>query len=96
MTSIKTALGRQAKIVRKTNEEFVLAKPLEDGSVAVGVFNLTGGPRAISVKFSDVGVSGRHSVRDLWRQKTTGEADDHFDAQIGAHDVLMVRLIPKS
>ena len=52
-------LGRQAKIVRKTNEEFVLAKPLEDGSVAIGVFNLTSGPRNISVKFRDIGVNGR-------------------------------------
>ncbi|MBL8234212.1 MAG: putative Ig domain-containing protein, partial [Bryobacterales bacterium] len=33
-------LGKQARIVRKTAEELVLAKPLEDGSLAVGLFNL--------------------------------------------------------
>jgi hypothetical protein len=35
-------LGQQARIVRKTAEEFILAKPLQDGNVAVGLFNLTG------------------------------------------------------
>ncbi|MBL8234286.1 MAG: putative Ig domain-containing protein, partial [Bryobacterales bacterium] len=33
-------LGKQARVVRKTAEELVLAKPLEDGSLAVGLFNL--------------------------------------------------------
>ncbi|MCK7498464.1 MAG: hypothetical protein MZW92_53395 [Comamonadaceae bacterium] len=34
-------LGRQAGILRKTDDEFVLAKPMEDGSIAVGLFNLS-------------------------------------------------------
>ena len=34
-------LGHQARIVRQTDSEFVLAKDLEDGSKAVGLFNLT-------------------------------------------------------
>src|SRR5215213_4857834 len=32
--------GKQARIVRKTKDELILAKRLEDGSVAVGLFNL--------------------------------------------------------
>ena len=36
------SLGKQAKIIRKNDQELVLAKPLEDGSVAVGLFNLSG------------------------------------------------------
>ncbi len=51
-------LGNQARIVRKTAEEFVLAKPLNDGSVAVGLFNLSAAPRTISVTWKDVGMSG--------------------------------------
>ena len=38
-------LGRQGRIVRKTDDEFVLAKPMEDGSMAVGLFNLSEAPR---------------------------------------------------
>jgi len=33
-------LGWQARVIRHNDSEFVLAKPLEDGSVAVGLFNL--------------------------------------------------------
>ena len=33
-------LGKQAKIIRKSDTEFVLAKEMEDGSIAVGLFNL--------------------------------------------------------
>jgi alpha-galactosidase len=89
-------LGRQAKILRKTNDEFVLAKPLEDGSVAIGLFNLTTQPRNITVSFRDIGVNGRRTVRDLWRQKNTGESVDSLNAQVGGHDVVMVRLVTPS
>lgn len=86
------ALGRQAKIVRKTDKEFILAKPLEDGSVAVGLFNLTEQPITISVNYGDVGVSGREIVRDVWRQKNIGIFANRFHGQVGAHDVLLVKL----
>ena len=38
-------LGQQAKILRQTRDEFVLVKELEDGSKAVGLFNLSARPR---------------------------------------------------
>jgi alpha-galactosidase len=31
-------LCKQARVVRKTNEEFIPLRPLEDGSVAIGLF----------------------------------------------------------
>ena len=67
-------LGRQGRIVRKTDDEFVLVKPLEDGSIAVGLFNLSEARRDITVTAADLGVSGRQRVRDLWRWK-----DDRHD-----------------
>ncbi|MFZ5833127.1 MAG: putative Ig domain-containing protein, partial [Planctomycetota bacterium] len=43
------ALGKQALPVRQTETDLVLAKPMEDGSLAVGLFNLDESPRAIKV-----------------------------------------------
>jgi alpha-galactosidase len=86
------SLGRQAKIVRKTDQEFILAKPLEDGSIAVGLFNLTGQPRAISFDYAEVGAKGHQKVRDVWRQKDIGTFANSFKGQVGTHDVLLVRL----
>ena len=37
------ALGRQARVIRQSKDELILEKPLEDGSVAVGFFNLSEG-----------------------------------------------------
>ena len=66
------SLGKQGRIVRQENEEFILSKPLDDGSLAVGLFNLSPTPRTITVKWSDLGVKGRQRVRDVWRQDDLG------------------------
>jgi alpha-galactosidase len=87
------SLGKQAKIVRKNQQELVLAKPLEDGSVAVGLFNLSEGPLTLSVDWKDVAKSGKLTVRDVWRQRNIGEFTNSFKSRVGAHDVVLVRLI---
>jgi alpha-galactosidase len=86
------ALGKQARIVRRTDEEFVLAKPLEDGSVAVGLFNIGETPRKLTVKWTELNLSGRKKTRDLWRQKDIGVSADSFVAEVPRHGVAMVRL----
>jgi alpha-galactosidase len=73
------SLGKQAKIVRKNQQELVLAKPLEDGSVAVGLFNLSEGQLSISIDWKDVG--------------NIGSFPDRFESQVAAHDVVFVRLV---
>ena len=85
-------LGRQARIVRKTADEFVLAKPLEDGSVAVGLFNLGLGARPVSVLLSDLGAAGQCRVRDLWRQSGDGEAVRELARTVGPHGVALLRV----
>lgn len=85
-------LGKQASVIHKSAQEFILAKPLADGSVAVGLFNLTQGPVTISVDWRDLAQSGRHRVRDLWRQKDIGTFDDKFSAMVAPHGVVLVRI----
>ena len=68
------ALGWQARVVRQSADEFILEKPLEDGSVAVGLFNLSDSPRKITASLTDLGLNGGRKVRDLWRQKEIGIA----------------------
>jgi alpha-galactosidase len=87
------ALGTQARIVRRTDDEFVLAKPLEDGSLAVGLFNLTTSPRQMSAAWTELGIKGTRKVRDAWRQKDIGAASDRYSAAVNAHGVALVRLL---
>ena len=85
-------LGKQARIVRKTDDEFILAKPLEDGSVAVGLFNLTREPRTIEAGWADLKIDGRRQVRDVWRQKNIGFSAGPYSATVAPHGVVLVRL----
>ena len=88
-------LGKQAKILRQTRDEYVLVKELEDGSKAVGLFNLSSHPRKISVTWNDLGVVGNQRVRDLWRQKEIGSFGKTFEIEISRHGVALVRVWPK-
>jgi alpha-galactosidase len=88
-------LGKQARPLRKTDHELVLMKDLEDGSKAVGLFNLDPQPAELSVSWPELGVSGAPTLRDLWRQKDMGIFTDRFDAQVPGHGVVLVRLSKK-
>ena len=85
-------LGKQAAILRHTAQEFVLARPLEDGSLAVGLFNLTMDPRTVACSLKEIGAPGKVAVRDLWRQKPDGEANSELRRTVGAHGVAFLRL----
>jgi len=86
------SLGKQGVIIRKTDTEFILAKPLEDGSLAVGLFNLTTEPRSITADWKQLGLKGTQTARDIWRQHGLGSFTGSFSSQVPPHGVIMVRL----
>jgi alpha-galactosidase len=98
-------LGIQARKVREGDGYQIWAKPLADSSLAVGIFytgldspvdafNWNGGvpKRAIAVRWSDLGISGLRTVRDLWRQKDIGNFSDMFTAEVPFHGAVLVQL----
>jgi alpha-galactosidase len=86
------SLGKQGKVIRKTSLELVLAKPLEDGSVAVGLFNLSKSSRTVSVDWKELDKRGHLAVRDLWRQRDLGKFEDRFGSAVPAHGVVLIRI----
>lgn len=85
-------LGRQASVVRMDESDMVLAKPMADGSLAVGIFNLGEEPREIAASWTELGLNGAVKVRDLWRQMDMGKADGSYSAWVNRHGVKLVRL----
>jgi len=86
-------LGRQAKRISKTEEDTeVWAKDLEDGSKAVGLFNRSEVPMVVTVKWSDLQIAGPHQVRDLWRQKSLGQSDGQFSAEVPRHGAMLIKI----
>jgi alpha-galactosidase len=84
-------------------------KPLDDGSVAVGLFNIdpyeilwdqAKGDEIQERKYkivldlNQIGLRGKYKVRDLWRQKDIGIVNKKYIANVPYHGVSFVRLIP--
>ncbi|MBI5383695.1 MAG: NPCBM/NEW2 domain-containing protein [Verrucomicrobia bacterium] len=85
-------LGQCARVVPVEEETFVMVKDLEDGSKAVGLFNRSEVETSVTAKWSDLGVKGPQTLRDLWRQKELGRFENEFKASVPRHGVVMVRM----
>jgi len=64
----------------------------EDGSKAVGLFNLGDSEKDVAATWADLGISGKRAVRDLWRQEDLGRFDREFQARVAPHGVVLVRI----
>ena len=87
-------LGLQAVPVWLQGDQVIYAKHLEDGSMAVGLFNR--GWQTVKMNFTlrMLGLRGRQTVRDLWRQKDLTECTDKFETAVAPHGVVLVRVYP--
>ncbi|HZT40527.1 MAG TPA: glycoside hydrolase family 27 protein [Bryobacteraceae bacterium] len=83
--------GHQGYRISKEGEAEVWAKPLAGGDWAVGLFNRGESPVRITVRWSDLKLSGRRKVRDLWAHEDMG-AFENFSAEVQPHGVTLVRV----
>ena len=89
------ALGQQAAGIVTDGDLKIFAKDLADGSKAVGLFNTgTNGTQTVTVKWSDLKISGSHKVRDLWRQKGLGNFKAEFSRPVAPHSAELVKISP--
>jgi len=89
------SLGDQAVEIAKDGDARVYARKMADGSKAVGLFNTgTNGIINVTVKWSDLKIHGKHSVRDLWRQKNLGKFKDEFSMLVAPHSAELVKITP--
>lgn len=100
-------LGKAARLVLEENGVQIWQKPLEDGSYAIGVFNVGdygktpesyfrwGDEKAKSftLDFNKIGLKGKYLLRDVWRQKDLGIFKDSFKTAIHHHGVVMLRMV---
>jgi alpha-galactosidase len=85
-------LGIQATPVLGDKNFTVYSKPLEDGSLAVGIFNLSDKDATLSIDWKSLNLSGMKTVRDVWRQIDLGKFDSAFQASIPTHGVVMLKI----
>jgi alpha-galactosidase len=87
-------LGKPAHRVAKQGQNEVWARPLEDGSLAVGLFNRSETKARVLATWNDLGLTGKQHVRDLWRQRDLGKFESQFQAKVPRHGVVLVRIKP--
>ena len=94
-------LGQQGYCVGKTlhcdQPAAIYAKSLNDGSIAVGLFNLgETDQRIISVAWESIGLHDRRKCKviDLISGDVIGVYEREFSAKVKKHDVSAIKLIP--
>jgi len=101
-------LGKHARLVKEENGVQIWLKPLEDGSYAVGLFNIAhfgespesyfhwGDEKAIGYQFdfSKIGLQGKFKLRDVWQQKDLGTFNQSWQTEIKHHGVVLLKMSP--
>jgi alpha-galactosidase len=85
-------LGAGGRRVRDDGNTEVFAKPLSDGSVAVGLFNRGGGTATVTTTAAQVGLSGGpFTLTDLWTGGTSSTSGQ-ISASVPAHGVAVFKV----
>ena len=84
--------GVEGTRIAKNGDQEVWAKPLAKGAYAIALFNRGTDPATIAVKWSEVKLSGKLKVQDLWAHSDLGKIADGYSAQVPPHGVAMIRV----
>lgn len=94
------AFGVQADKISDENGIQVWKKPLQDGSTALGFFNMTSFPLTINLhkdleNFMSDRLSSNTKVRDLWAHVDLTFSNKDLSLQIPPHGVSLLKIIPQ-
>jgi alpha-galactosidase len=93
-------LGKQATQFSNTDNKVVYAKTLEDGSMAVGLFNRGETEATVGFGWGPWGSiptlrsDATFLIRDVWRQTDLGTFKKKFEAKVPPHGVVLLRITP--
>jgi alpha-galactosidase len=101
-------LGKAGRLLINDDEVQIWMKPLEDGSYAIGLFNIDGfgktpqsyfhwgdeQSKSFQFDLTRIGLKGNWKLRDVWRQKDLGEFNGVFKTTIPHHGVVLLRVFP--
>src|SRR5215469_3164679 len=77
--------GIQGERISAEGPVEVWARPLADGSKAVGLFNRHHLPMDVHVDFRQIGFNGQVKLRDVWNGLDLGKAEGEYHASVPAH-----------
>jgi alpha-galactosidase len=88
--------GRPAHPVSTATDQQVWYANNGDGSYTVGLFNLGSSSATVSVNWSDIGLTGAATVRDLWTHTDLGSYNAGFSSvNLPPHGSQLLRVVSK-
>jgi alpha-galactosidase len=87
-------LGKAAGRVSKEGGSEVWARPLFDGGHAVGLVNLDADTANVTVRWTDLGLTGSQKVRDIWLHKDLGTINDSYSVDVPPHGCVLLKVGP--
>jgi len=89
-------LGIQGDVVKEYNNGKlqVWAKELRNGSKAVALLNRDTTAQQITINWTDIGISGKWLVRDLWEHVDKGKFADRYTAEVPSHGTALLKVSP--
>jgi len=85
--------GHQGYKIYDNGLQTIYNKPLSDGTTAVLLYNKDTAPANVSVSWSEIGLSGKQPVRDLWARENLGKYENGFTAwQLPQHGQYLIKV----
>jgi alpha-galactosidase len=86
-------LGQPAgRVSQDKNGGEVWARELFDGTHAVGLLNTGPDEQVLTVHWSDIGLSGKQPVRDLWLHEDEGFFDGSYSVIVPSHGIALLKI----
>jgi alpha-galactosidase len=76
----------------KNKQIEIWSRPLADGSLAVGLFNLSDMKQEIAVSWKDLDITGKQKVHNLWLQTELGTFESKFSSEVPDHGVVFIKI----
>jgi len=83
-------LGRQAERKWAHDGVEIWVKPLINGTHAVGLFNRNDAESSCTVRFDELGLTSKQTLRDLWAGESLGLHNGTFQTTIPSHAVMLL------
>lgn len=85
-------LGKQGHRISQEGPLEIWMKPLQDGSVAVGMFNRGHTDSPMTLPVSLLGIDGVVAARDVWKHQDLGKFTREISTTVPRHGVVLYRI----
>ena len=86
--------GHAAVPIQKVGPAEIWVKTLADGDRAIGIFDRGEQPRTVMLRWDELGLLGKQSVRDLWKGTDLGTLESFMSVEVRPHGAMLLRFHP--